>query len=142
MAKEYKDLKDFLLKESTIFDKEEDTNPLFYIWAVMKSVNGKTDEEIENSESLKALFKKLRKFCEKYKSNTSKLKKEYTPSEFLIRFHGLPTEKIRETMAWSLDMFIQSMTKGIQSFRDWREIHDDWQEFCESDEVKTVLSES
>jgi len=142
MAKEYKDLKDFLLKESTVFEKEEDSNPLFYIWAVMKSVSGKTDEEIKSSQSLKALFKKLRKFCEKYKSNTSKLKKEYTPSEFLLRFHGQPTDKMREIMMWSLDMFIQSMTKGIQSFNDWREIHDDWKAFCESEEVQTVLSES
>lgn len=142
MAKEYKDLKEFLMNESTVFQKEEDSNPLFYIWAVMKSVSGKSDEEIKSSESLKALFKKLRKFCEKYKSNTSKLKKEYTPSEFLIRFHGQPTDKMREIMEWSLDMFIQSMTKGIQSFNDWREIHDDWKEFCESEEVKTVLSES
>ena len=47
--KEYKNLHEFLLSESTVFDKKEDTNPLYYIWGVVKTVNGKSEEEIKKN---------------------------------------------------------------------------------------------
>lgn len=142
MKKEYKNLSEYLLRESTVFDKEEDSNPLFYMWAVLKSVNGKSDDEINSSQSLKALFKKIRKFCEKYPKNVAVLKKEYTPSMFLIRFNDLPNEKQREAVELALKLFIVQMSSGIQSFNAWRGLNDDWNELVNSEELQTVLSES
>lgn len=142
MEKEYKNLSEYLLKESTVFDIEEDNNPLFYMWAVLKSVNGKSDDEIKSSQSLKALFKKIRKFCEKYPKNVAVLKKEYTPSMFLVRFNDLPNEKQREAVELALKLFIVQMSSGIQSFNAWRDLNDDWNELVKSEELQTVLSES
>ena len=142
MEKEYKNLTEYRLKESTVLEKEEDSNPLFYMWAVLKSVNGKTDEEIKKSPSLKALFKKIKKFCEKYPKNVSVLKKEYTPSLFLVRFTETLADKQREFVLLSLNNFINEMTRGINSFNVWREIHDDWENLVNSEELQTVLSES
>ena len=79
--KEYKNLQEFLLSESTVFQKKEDTNPLYYLWAVVKSANGKTEEEIKKDESLKALFKKLDKFCEDNDKYVKKLKDRFSPAE-------------------------------------------------------------
>lgn len=142
MEKEYKNLSEYLLKESTVFEREEDSNPLFYMWAVLKSVNGKSDDEIKSSQSLKALFKKIRKFCEKYPKNVAVLKKEYTPSMFLVRFNDLPNEKQREAVELALKLFIVQMSSGIQSFNAWRGLNDDWNELVNSEELQTVLSES
>lgn len=142
MEKEYKNLSEYLLRESTVFDKEEDTNPLFYMWAVLKSVNGKSDDEIKSSQSLKALFKKIKKFCEKYPKNVAALKNYYTPSLFLVRFNDIPNEKQREVVELSLKSFIIEMSHGIQSFNAWRDLQDTWNELVNSEELQTVLSES
>lgn len=133
--------KEYLLKESAILEKEEDTNPLYYMWAVLKSVNGKTEEEIKHSDSLKALFKKIDKFCDKYKKETKALKSKYTPSEFLCGFKDMPVDKQKECIDWRLEGFIQTMTYGIQSFNEWRTIRDDWNELVKSEEMQTVIAE-
>lgn len=140
-SKEYKNLKEFLLSESTVLQKEEDNNPLYYMWAVLKSVNGKTEAEIKSSESLKKLFKKLDKFCDKYKKNIANLKKSFTPSDFLFGFKDATVDQQKEGVKRWLDQFIYKITWGIQSFNDWREMHEDWDELVNSEEMQTVIAE-
>ena len=141
MAKEYKNLQEFLLNESAVFEKEEDTNPLYYMWGVLKSSRGVSDEDIKKSESLKALFKKIDAIVEKYPKQFKEIKKRFTPSEFLCSFRDASTEDCKKVIDWRLNDICNMLTYGIHSFNDWKEIKDDWDSLVNSDEMKTVISE-
>jgi hypothetical protein len=138
--KEYKNLQEFLLSESTVFEKKEDTNPLYYIWAIIKSVNGKSDEEIKKDESLKALYKKLDKFCEDNDKYVKKLKDRFTPNEFQLTFQNQTVDNQKKSVEWNLDMMRSYMTCDIKSFNEWKEITDKFKELRNSEEMQTVIN--
>jgi hypothetical protein len=138
--KEYKNLQEFLLSESTVFKKKEDTNPLYYIWAIIKSVNGKSDEEIKKDESLKALYKKLDKFCEDNDKYVKKLKDRFTPNEFQLTFQNQTVDNQKKSVEWNLDMMRSYMTCDIKSFNEWKEITDKFKELRNSEEMQTVIN--
>jgi len=138
--KEYKNLQEFLLSESTVFDKKEDTNPLYYIWAIIKSVNGKSDEEIKKDDSLKALYKKLDKFCEDNEKYVKKLKDRFTPNEFQLTLQNQTVDNQKKSVEWSLDMMRSYMTCDIKSFNEWKEITDKFDELRKSEEMQTVIN--
>lgn len=139
---EYKKLQDFLLNESKVFEKEEDTNPLYYMWGVIKSANGKSEEDIKKDEFLKKLFKKIEKFCEgpgeKY---VKKLKDCFTPSEMLLSFKDQPVDQQKEMIGYKLRDMFQCMSNGIKSFNEYFELDKAFKELTESEEMKTVISE-
>lgn len=138
--KEYKNLQEFLLSESTVFEKKEDTNPLYYIWAIIKSVNGKSDEEIKKDDSLKALYKKLDKFCEDNDKYVKKLKDRFTPNEFQLTFQNQTVDNQKKSIEWGLDMMRSYMTCDIKSFNEWKEITDKFKELRNSEEMQTVIN--
>ena len=138
--KEYKNLQEFLLSESTVFEKKEDTNPLYYIWAIIKSVNGKSDEEIKKDDSLKALYKKLDKFCEDNDKYVKKLKDRFTPNEFQLTFQNQTVDNQKKSVEWNLDMMRSYMTCDIKSFNEWKEITDKFKELRNSEEMQTVIN--
>lgn len=138
--KNYDKLQDFLLNESTVFEKKEDTNPLYYIWAVIKSVNGKSEEEIKKDPDLKKLFKKLDKFCDEYPKNVKLLKDRYTPSEFLMSFKDQPVDEQRKMIDYKLDDMLNVMSYGIKSFNEYSEILKAFKELKESEEMKIVIA--
>ena len=138
--KEYKNLHEFLLNESTVFDKKEDTNPLYYIWAVVKSVNGKTDEEIKKDESLKALYKKLDKFCDNYDKYVKKLKGRFTPTDMQLSFQNQSADQQKKTIEWMLDNIKTAMSADIKSFNEWKEFTDAFDELRKSEEMQVVIN--
>jgi hypothetical protein len=138
--KEYKNLHEFLLNESTVFDKKEDTNPLYYIWAVVKSVNGKTDEEIKKDESLKALYKKLDKFCDNYDKYVKKLKGRFTPTDMQLSFQNQSADQQKKTIEWMLDNVKTAMSADIKSFNEWKEFTDAFDELRKSEEMQVVIN--
>lgn len=138
--KEYKNLQEFLLNESTVFDKKEDTNPLYYIWAVVKSANGKTEDEIKKDESLKALFKKLDKFCEDNDKYVKKLKDRFPPNEFQLSFQNQTVDNQKKTIEWILDNIRTSMSAEIKSFNEWKDFTDAFDELRKSEEMQTVIN--
>lgn len=138
--KEYKNLQEFLLNESTVFEKKEDTNPLYYMWAIIKSVNGKSDEEIKKDDSLKALYKKLDKFCEDNDKYVKKLKDRFTPNEFQLTFQNQTVDNQKKSIEWNLDMMRSYMTCDIKSFNEWKEITDKFKELRNSEEMQTVIN--
>lgn len=138
--KEYKNLQEFLLSESTVFEKKEDTNPLYYMWAIIKSVNGKSDDEIKKDDSLKALYKKLDKFCEDNDKYVKKLKDRFTPNEFQLTFQNQTVDNQKKSIEWNLDMMRSYMTCDIKSFNEWKEITDKFKELRNSEEMQTVIN--
>ena len=138
--KEYKNLHEFLLNESTVLDKREDTNPLYYIWAVIKSVNGKTEDEIKKDDSLKALFKKLDKFCDNYDKYAKKLKGRYSPAELQLSFQNQTVDQQKKTVDWLLDNMKTAMSADINSFNEWKEFTDSFDELRKSEEMQVVIN--
>lgn len=138
--KEYKNLQEFLLSESTVFQKKEDTNPLYYLWAVVKSANGKTEEEIKSDESLKALFKKLDKFCEDNDKYVKKLKDRFSPAELLLSFQNQTVDNQKKTIEWMLDNIKTAMSVDIKSFNEWKEFTDSFDELRKSEEMQVVIN--
>jgi len=139
-AKEYKNLHEFLLNESTVFQKKEDTNPLYYIWAVVKSANGKTEDEIKKDESLKALFKKLDKFCEDNDKYVKKLKDKFSPAEFQLSFQNQTVDNQKKTIEWVLDNIRTTMSADIKSFNEWKDFTDAFDELRKSEEMQVVIN--
>ena len=137
---EYKNLREFLMNESTVFEKKEDTNPLYYIWAVIKSVNGKSEDEIKKDESLKALFKKLDKFCDKYDKYAKKLKGRFIPAELQLSFQNQPVDLQKKTIDWMLDNIRTAMSADIKSFNEWKEFTDAFDELRKSEEMQVVIN--
>jgi hypothetical protein len=138
--KEYKNLHEFLLNESTVLDKREDTNPLYYIWAVIKSVNGKTEDEIKKDDSLKALFKKLDKFCDNYDKYAKKLKNRFSPAEFQLSFQNQTVDNQKKTIEWVLDNIRTVMSADIKSFNEWKDFTDAFDELRKSEEMQVVIN--
>ena len=138
--KEYKNLQEFLLSESTVFQKKEDTNPLYYLWAVVKSANGKTEDEIKSDESLKALFKKLDKFCEDNDKYVKKLKDRFSPAELLLSFQNQTVDNQKKTIEWLLDNIKTAMSVDIKSFNEWKEFTDAFDELRKSEEMQVVIN--
>jgi hypothetical protein len=139
-AKEYKNLHEFLLNESTVFQKKEDMNPLYYIWAVVKSANGKTEDEIKKDESLKALFKKLDKFCEDNDKYVKKLKDRFSPAEFQLSFQNQTVDNQKKTIEWVLDNIRTTMSADIKSFNEWKDFTDAFDELRKSEEMQVVIN--
>ena len=138
--KEYKNLHEFLLNESTVLDKREDTNPLYYIWAVIKSVNGKTEDEIKKDDSLKALFKKLDKFCDNYDKYAKKLKGRYSPAELQLSFQNQTVDQQKKTVDWLLDNMKTAMSADVKGFNEWKEFTDAFDELRNSEEMQVVIN--
>ena len=138
--KEYKNLHEFLLNESTVLDKREDTNPLYYIWAVIKSVNGKTEDEIKKDDSLKALFKKLDKFCDNYDKYTKKLKGRFTPADLQLSFQNQSVDQQKKTVDWMLDNMKTAMSADVNGFNEWKEFTDTFDELRKSEEMQVVIN--
>ena len=139
-AKEYKNLHEFLLNESTVFQKKEDMNPLYYVWAVVKSANGKTEDEIKKDESLKALFKKLDKFCEDNDKYVKKLKDRFSPAEFQLSFQNQTVDNQKKTIEWVLDNIRTVMSADIKSFNEWKDFTDAFDELRKSEEMQVVIN--
>ena len=139
-AKEYKNLHEFLLNESTVFQKKEDMNPLYYVWAVVKSANGKTEDEIKKDESLKALFKKLDKFCEDNDKYVKKLKDRFSPAEFQLSFQNQTVDNQKKTIEWVLDNIRTVMSADIKSFNEWKDFTDAFDELRKSVEMQVVIN--
>jgi len=137
--KSYKKLEDFLISESTVFEKEEDTCPLFYVWAVLKSANGKTDEEIKKDQDLKALFKKIRKFCDENSKAVKKLKGQFSPGDLELSFKGQEPEAQKRSVEYTLDAMLSVMSRDIKSFSEWKDLSDAFKALRESEEMKTVI---
>lgn len=138
--KEYKNLHEFLLNESTVLDKREDTNPLYYIWAVIKSVNGKTEDEIKKDDSLKALFKKLDKFCDNYDKYAKKLKGRFPPAELQLSFQNQTVDNQKKTIEWVLDNIRTVMSADIKGFNEWKDFTDAFDELRKSEEMQVVIN--
>ena len=138
--KEYKNLHEFLLSESTVFDKKEDTNPLYYIWGVVKTVNGKSEDEIKKDDGLKALYKKLDKFCENYDKYVKKLKNRFSPADLQLSFQNQPVDQQKKTIEWMLDNIRTAMTSDVKSFNEWKEVTDAFDEVRKSEEMQVVIN--
>lgn len=138
--KEYKNFHEFLLNESTVLEKKEDTNPLYYMWAVIMSANGKSDEEIKNDETLKNLFKRINKFNDSHDKLVKKLRDKYTPSEMLISFRDQGTDNQRKMIDYKLADMLHTMTCDVKGFTEWNEIQKDWADFVKSEEVQTFIA--
>lgn len=138
--KEYKNLHEFLLSESTVFDKKEDTNPLYYIWGVVKTVNGKSEEEIKKDDNLKALYKKLDKFCDNYDKYVKKLKGRFSPADLQLSFQNQTVDQQKKTVDWMLDNIRAAMTSDVKSFNEWKEVTDAFDEVRKSEEMQVVIN--
>lgn len=138
--KEYKNLQEFLLSESTVFQKKEDTNPLYYLWAVVKSANGKTEDEIKKDESLKALYKKLDKFCEDNDKYVKKLKDRFSPADFQLSFQNQTVDDQKKTIELMLDLIRNTMSSDIKSFNEWKDFTDAFDELRKSEEMQVVIN--
>jgi hypothetical protein len=123
-----------------VFQKKEDTNPLYYIWAVVKSANGKTEEEIKKDESLKNLFKKLDKFCEDNDKYVKKLKDRFSPAEFQLSFQNQTVDNQKKTIEWVLDNIRTVMSADIKSFNEWKDFTDAFDELRKSEEMQVVIN--
>lgn len=123
-----------------MFQKKEDTNPLYYVWAVVKSANGKTEDEIKKDESLKALFKKLDKFCEDNDKYVKKLKDRFSPAEFQLSFQNQTVDNQKKTIEWVLDNIRTVMSADIKSFNEWKDFTDAFDELRKSEEMQVVIN--
>lgn len=139
--KDYKNLQEFLLNESTVFEKKEDSNPLYYLWAVVKSINGKTEEDIKKDDSLKKLYKKLDKFCEEYEKYIKKLQKSrFTPNDFQLSFENQTVDEQKRMIDLILCNMRNAMTADIKSFNEWKSFTDAFEELKKSEEMQTVIN--
>ena len=138
----YNSLDEFLLSESVVFQKVEDTNPLYYFWAVLLSNNGRSEDEIRKDENVKKLFRKIDKFCDKYRNYTKGLKNDpqLSPESISLVLKGRENEWQRKTIENILFTFKAQSLMDVKSFNEWKEVGDAFDEWENSEEVQAILN--